>query len=77
MKNIFHHFWTAIIEANQKDFFGRWEPDFNDLFSFANKSEIYNYTDNNTLYSANQNISQIISDLSNDFETLTKWFYDN
>ena len=30
-----------------------------------------------TLYSANKNISQIISDLSNDFEPLTKWFYNN
>ena len=28
-----------------------------------------------TLYSANKNISQIISDISNGFETLTKWFY--
>ena len=49
----------------------------NDLFLFANKSEICNYADDNTLYSANKNINQIISNLSNDFETLTKWFYDN
>ena len=35
------------------------------------------YVDDNTLYPANKKISQIMSDLSNDFETLTKWFYDN
>ena len=49
----------------------------NDLFLFTNKSEICNYADDNTLYSANKNISRNISDLSNDFETLTKWLYDN
>ena len=27
IKSIFHNFWTAIIEANNKKF-GRWEPDF-------------------------------------------------
>ena len=42
----------------------------------ANKSEICNYTDDNTFYSSDKT-SQIIWDLSNDFETLTKWFYDN
>ena len=31
----------------------------NDLFLFASKSEICNYVDDNTLYSANKNISQI------------------
>ena len=49
----------------------------NVLFLFTNKSEICNYANDNTLYSANKNISQIISGISNDFETLTKWFYDN
>ena len=38
----------------------------NYLFLFTNKSEICNYADDNTFYSANKNISQIISDLSND-----------
>ena len=45
----------------------------NDLLT--NKSEICNYGDDYTLYSANKNISQIISNLSNDFETLTKWLF--
>ena len=49
----------------------------NDLFLFANKSEICNYADDNTLYSANKDIIQIISNLSNDFETLRKCIYDN
>ena len=43
----------------------------------ANKSEICNYADDNTFYSSDKNTSQVISDLSNDFETLTRWFYDN
>ena len=49
----------------------------NDLFLFANKSVICNYAVDNTLYSANKNISQVISHLSNGFEISTKWFYDN
>ena len=49
----------------------------NDLFLFVHKSEICNYADDNTLCSANKSINQIIGDLSDDFETLTKWFYDN
>ena len=49
----------------------------NDLFLFTKKSEICNYADDNTLYSANKNIIQIINDFSNDSETLQKWFYDN
>ena len=47
------------------------------MFLFGSKSEICSYADDNTLYSANKNIGQIISNLSNDFKTLTKWFYDN
>ena len=39
----------------------------NDLISFANKSETFNYADDNTLYSANKNIIQIIMDLLNNF----------
>ena len=49
----------------------------NNLVSFANKSESYNYVDDNILYPANKNFSEILSDLSNDLETLVKWFYDN
>ena len=45
-------------------------------FYLKKKSEICNYADDNTLHSANKNISQIISDCSNDLETLVKWFYD-
>ena len=49
----------------------------NDLFLFTKKCEICNYNDDNTLYSANKNINQTITDRSNDFQTLTKWCYDN
>ena len=38
----------------------------NDLPLFANKPEIYNHVDDNTLFSANENIRQIISDLSSE-----------
>ena len=38
-----------------------------DLFLTANKSETCNCTDNNTLYSANKSINQIISNFSNEF----------
>ena len=49
----------------------------NNLFLFASKSEICNHTDDNTPYSANKNMSQIIGDLSNDFDTPIKWFHDS
>ena len=46
-------------------------------FYLKKNPEICNYADDNTLYSANENISQTISDCSSDLETLAKWFYDN
>ena len=38
----------------------------NDLTVFATKPEIYNHANDNTLFPANESISQIISDLSNE-----------
>ena len=72
--------WNKIISgAPQGSILGPlfFKSFINDLFLSAKKSEIGNYAHNKTLYSANKFISQIIKDFSNDFEILTKWFYDN
>ena len=45
------------------------------MLLFVSKSEIFNYADDITLYSANKN-RQIISGLSNGFKTLIKLFCD-
>ena len=67
--------WSKIItEVSQTSIL---EPLFfntfiNNLFLFANESEICNYADDNILYSANKDTIQIVSDPSDDFETLRK-----
>ena len=67
--------WSKIItEVSQTSIL---EPLFfntfiNNLFLFANKSEICNYADDNILCSANKATIQIVSDPSDDFETLRK-----
>ena len=67
--------WSKIItEVSQTSIL---EPLFfntfiNNLFLFANESEICNYADDNILYSANKDTTQIVSDPSDDFETLRK-----
>ena len=47
----------------------------NDLFLFTSRTEICNYADDNTLYAYNKNVKNILTDLSNDFEKLSEWFY--
>ena len=40
LKSIFHHFWTAFIEANKGIFFGRWESDFNFMYCFTEEQPL-------------------------------------
>ena len=49
----------------------------NDIFFFINKTELANYADDNTLYTINKNIDEIIKSLENDSSILIKWFSEN
>ena len=48
-----------------------------DLFMFLSKDGIANYADDNTPYSAGNGIHNIISDLEQASDILSKWFIDN
>ena len=37
---------------------------------------ICNYADGNTMYACNIYLNTILRDLSDDFETLSEWFYE-
>ena len=49
----------------------------NDLFCFIDKCDIYNYTDDNTLGSANKNIDTLKRDLIHDTKNILEWFTNN
>ena len=48
-----------------------------DLFMFLPKNGIANYADDNTPYSTGTGIQNIISDLEQASDILSKWFQDN
>ena len=49
----------------------------NDIFFFINENNLTNYADDNTPYSIDSNVDEIINNLVNDTSTLIKWFNDN
>ena len=49
----------------------------NDLFLFAENSDLSNYADGNTLYSCGNNLEEVKQTLRGDFQIVTKWFYEN
>ena len=49
----------------------------NDIFFFINETKLTNYADDNTPYSINTNIEDLIKSLENDTSILIKWFSDN
>ena len=49
----------------------------NDIFFFVNENNLTNYADDNTPYSIDSNVDEIINNLVNDTSTLIKWFNDN
>ena len=48
-----------------------------DLFHFIPNFDIANYADDNTPYSANNNIANVLSNLKQQSNILNKWFNDN
>ena len=49
----------------------------NDLLLFVENSDLSNYADDNTLYSSGNDLEKVKQTLSEDFEIVTKWFYEN
>ena len=49
----------------------------NDLFFFVENSELSNYADGSTLYSSGIDLEKVKQTLRQDFEIVTKWFYEN
>ena len=49
----------------------------NDFFLFVSRSDLSNYANDNTLYSAVFNREEVKNCLSIDFDAITKWFYKN
>ena len=46
----------------------------NDLFFFITKSEVYNFADDNTLYSCNKKLEHVFSNLKYDLRKVLDWF---
>ena len=49
----------------------------NDLFLFVENSNLSNYADDNTLYSSGNDLEKVKQTSRQDFEIVTKWFYEN
>ena len=49
----------------------------NDLLLFVENSDLSNYADDNTLCSCGNNLEEVKQTLRGDFQTVTKWFYEN
>ena len=49
----------------------------NDFFLFGENSDLSNYTDDNTLYSSGNHLEKVKQTFRQDFEIVTKWFYEN
>ena len=49
----------------------------NDLFLCVKNSDLSNYADDNTLHSSGNDLEKLKQTLRQDFEMVTKWFYEN
>ena len=49
----------------------------NDLFLFVSSSFLSNYAGVNTLYASGFSLAEVKDYLSTNFDTVTKWFYEN
>ena len=49
----------------------------NDIFLFLQKFDLANYADDSTMYASDKRVSTMIDSLSNEFNILSKWFYNN
>ena len=49
----------------------------NDIFIFISNSSLSNYADDNTLYNFGFDTNKVLETLTEDFETVKKWYFDN
>ena len=49
----------------------------NDIFLFVNDTNLTNYADDNTTYTVNTSVDEVIHDLTEDTSTLLTWFKNN
>ena len=49
----------------------------NDIFLFLQKCDLANYADDCTIYTSGKRVSTITDSLRHEFNTLSKWFYNN
>ena len=49
----------------------------NDIFMFISKLNVFNYVDDNTLYSTGKDLNRIRRNLETDFMILHQWFHEN
>jgi len=49
----------------------------NDIVSFVNKCDLYNYADDNTLSYSDSNVENLVQNLESDSQSLIQWFSDN
>ena len=49
----------------------------NNFFLFLENSDLSNYADGDTLYSSGNDLEKVKQTLRQDFEIVTKWFYEN
>ena len=49
----------------------------NDLFLFTERTNIYNFADDNTIYDCNINLQTILKDVKYDMQNILKWFKVN
>ena len=49
----------------------------NDLFPFIEKSQLYNYADDNSLDSSSENLTEVLSNLRCDGRNAIEWFANN
>ena len=72
--------WEKMISGVQKRSILRplhFNIFLNDLFLFVENSDLSNYADDNTLYSSGNDLEKVKQTLRQDFEIVTKWFYEN
>ena len=49
----------------------------NDIFLFVNDTKLTNYADDNTTYSMNATVDEVIDNLTKDMVTVLTWFQNN